>query len=230
MKSLLVLVFLGAMNVSKVRAQDATPNPLTSKLEIFSAIGVGSPHGALGLGVGLPVGTFQAQASVGFSILGAWRVSAGLQKQVGNWFLGAALSHTSAPSYSTIVVINNSNYALSDRSGNLIAAANSRNIRSAAALSDPLGNPHHYWTSNADFTKQAYYDFTSAQTLHLRVGKSFNNMLIHLGYGLNLNTPYRFAAGDATLDTPWLGLVSPGGIEISVQYRINSLFDRFLKK
>jgi hypothetical protein len=214
------------------RAQQTETAATPPKVTFFATMGLGSPYGIAGIGASLPVKeAFTGHAGIGLSLLGAVRVSAGVDKYIGasrKWKIGVSLAHSSKPS--SIVVINNSNVAFVDGLGNEIVAARGRAIRYGGTITGHSGTTHHYWTSNEDFTKQAFYDFKSVSTLHFRLGFQAYGTDCTVGYGLNLSNPYQLASGDGTLATPWLNSVTPGGLEISIAYPMENFLKSFLTK
>jgi hypothetical protein len=232
MKSLLALVFLGAMSTTLLRAQQTETIPTPQKFSFFATMGMGSPYGMVGIGASLPMKeVLTGHAGIGLSILGAVRVSAGVDKYIGasrKWKIGVSLAHTSKPS--SIVVINNSNVAFVDGLGQEIVAARGRAIRYGGTITDRFGATHNYWTSNEDFNKQAFYDFKSVTTLHFRLGFEVYGTDCTVGYGLNLSNSYQLASGDGTLATPWLNSVTPGGLEISITYPMENFLKSYFSK
>jgi hypothetical protein len=232
MKSLLALVFLAAMSISTVRAQQTETIATPQKFSFFATMGMGSPYGLFGIGASLPMKeVLTGHAGIGLSLLGAVRVTAGVDKWIGasrKWKIGVSLAHSTKPG--SIVVINNSNVALVDGLGQEIVAARGRAIRYGGTITDRFGATHDYWTSNEDFNKQAFYDFKSVSTFHFRLGFEVYGTDCTVGYGLNLSNPYQLASGDGTLATPWLNSVTPGGIEISITYPMENFLKSYFSK
>jgi hypothetical protein len=232
MKNLFLTPFLCLSSLCMVRAQQTETAATPQKVSFFATMGMGSPYGIAGIGASLPMKeVLTGHAGIGLSLLGAVRVTAGMDKWVGasrKWKIGVSLAHSTKPG--AIVVINNSNVAFVDGLGQEIVAARGRAIRYGGTITDRFGATHNYWTSNEDFSKQAFYDFKSVTTLHFRLGFEVYGTDCTVGYGLNLSNPYQLASGDGTLATPWLNSVTPGGLEISITYPMENFLKSYLSK